>query len=335
MNSEISSPEKNDDNKELYIYSQNMGRFYQEDELIKYKSYHKRFKLSGQKSDDKMDWRSKLEYSKDKKNKFENYNNLRTIEKKKAIPSYGIILFTINENTNELLYQLCQRRDSISYAEFIKDKLPIENIPMHINLMSKEERKRCVDYYKKKDAESIWNDLWINHKNKIYKNEMKRCCDSFIVNMEKYIDFFLDETKGRDENPWGFAKGRKHDSETEISCALREFEEETTIPKNLIQLLHIKPYEELYMGTDDKLYKTIYYAACIPYCYVTELQNLVPNTENIIRTSYVSEEVADIKWFPYLTALNKVDIHKQNILRQINQTLLFTKRQIPLRRHSI
>lgn len=250
--------------------------------------------------------------------------------KRRAIASYGIILFT--DGTNELLYQLCQRRDSISYAEFLKDKLHSESMKFYINLMSKEERKRCIDYYLANDPESLWNDLWINHKHKMYKNEMKRCCDAFIKNMEMYIEEFLDEDKGRDENPWGFSKGRKHVTETELECALREFEEETTISKDVIEVLDIKPYEELYTGTDGKLYRTVYYVAYIPY--IPDIQRKV--SINGIRKSYISEEVSEIGWYSYHDCLSKLDEHKKKILKSLNQTLLFTnKRKPPPRRFSI
>ena len=54
--------------------------------------------------------------------------------KRRAITSYGIILFTVADKSrrSEILYQLCQRRDSISYAEFLKDNLPSDLIRMHI-----------------------------------------------------------------------------------------------------------------------------------------------------------------------------------------------------------
>lgn len=254
--------------------------------------------------------------------------------KRRAITSYGIILFTVADKSrrSEILYQLCQRRDSISYAEFLKDNLPSDLIRMHIGLMSTEERKRCVEYYLRNDPESLWNDLWINHKSRIYKNDMKRCCEAFKKNMEMYIDEFLCDEKGKTENPWGFSKGRKHPTESELDCAMREFEEETTIPKDVIQVLKIKPYEEYYTGTDGKLYRTVYYVAYIPY--IPELQRKV-SLDNI-RKTYISEEVSHMDWCTYNTSMTKLDSHKQEILRDINRTLLFTKkRKPPPRRYTV
>ena len=252
--------------------------------------------------------------------------------KQRAITSYGIVLFTISDRNgiSEILYQLCQRRDSISFSEFLKNTLPPNEIRRHIAMMSREERQRCIDYYVKNDPETLWNNLWINHKSRLYKNDMKRCCDSFRKNMETYIDEFLKE--GKEENPWGFSKGRKHIHESELECAIREFEEETTISRDLIQVLQINPYEELYTGTDGKLYRTVYYVAYIPY--IPDIQRKI--SMDSIRRTYISEEVSQMKWLPYIAAMDKLDSHKRDILRDINRTLLFTKkRKPPPRRFSI
>lgn len=246
---------------------------------------------------------------------------------RRAITSYGVILFT--NNNNEIRYQIQQRRDSISFQEFIKDSLPVNEIEMHIGMMSKEERKRCIDYYLKDDPKSLWDDLWINHKSRIYKNDMERCCKAFKKNMEKYIDLFIDENKGSIENSWGFAKGRKQPNETEKECAFREFEEETTISKDIVQSLRIPPYEELYTGSDGKQYRTILYVAYIPY--IPEIH--VKKTPDTIRKTYISAEVSDILWGTYNECLQKLDSRKREILKKLNNKLLFTrKKKPPLRR---
>ena len=56
-----------------------------------------------------------------------------------------------------------------------------------------------------------------------------------------------------------FLKVEKNFEETEIECALREFEEETNINKNNINLLDINYIDELYMSTNNIKYKHTYY----------------------------------------------------------------------------
>jgi 8-oxo-dGTP pyrophosphatase MutT (NUDIX family) len=249
---------------------------------------------------------------------------------RRPITSYGVLLFTVvsSDGKNEIRYQIQKRRDSISFQEFIKDSLPFDEIRMHIGMMSKEERKRCIDYYLKDDARSLWDDLWINHKSRIYKNDMERCCKAFKRNMEKYIDLFLDDRKGASENSWGFPKGRKQSNETEKDCAFREFEEETTISREVVQDLKIPPYEELYTGSDGNPYRTVLYVAYIPY--IPDIH--VKSTPGNIRTSYISEEVSEIAWCTYSECLQKLDLHKRNILKNLNRTLLFSRKRKPPQR---
>jgi 8-oxo-dGTP pyrophosphatase MutT (NUDIX family) len=303
-------------------------------------------------------------------NKLPNIN--REEKEIKPISSYGIILFTINSiqkenffDRFEILYLLTQRRDSISYAEFLKDNLKTEaDMIKHINLMSKEERQRCLTCYVNEEPELLWDDLWVNHKSRAYKTDRKRCCKAFMVNMEKYIHEFLDDNKGAKENSWGFPKGRKHIFENEVNCALREFEEETKIPKEEITLIEANKKEEIYLGTDNKWYRTVYYIAYIPYIPQIKLINskikqpycsiyshtdqrsiskqthsktplvLAGRSRDFLRDNYVSEEVSQMKWCNYKEASNKLDIGKQDILNKINHALLFKKRKAPNRRFS-
>ncbi len=264
------------------------------------------------------------------KNVSRSTNDMKEEEKtivKRAISSYGIINYTLTED-GQYLYQLCQRRDSISYAEFLKDTLPEKVIKMHINLMSKEERQRCLEYYGKQDFESLWNDLWTNHNNKFYKKEFKRCKEAFFTNMEIYMSCFLEKGGGQPENSWGFPKGRKHQSESELSCALREFEEETTIRKELLHVMELPPFEEIYNGTDDKLYRTVYFLAYIKSCPKIHIKQ----TPDQIRKNLISDEVSKLGWFSYGEAQKRLDTQKRKILEEVNCTLLFSKKSRSLRR---
>ena len=75
----------------------------------------------------------------------------------KLITSFGIISYTRTRD-NQYLYLLGQRRDSISYSEFLKNNLNDTTVIMHINLMSSEERERCIYHYNNKSFDKkIYN----------------------------------------------------------------------------------------------------------------------------------------------------------------------------------
>ena len=233
------------------------------------------------------------------------------------ITSYGIVLYTY-EKDKYLKYLICQRRDSISYIQYLQDLIDESNIVKYINLMSREEKDRCLEYYYKKDPHSIWKDLWINHNSKIYKQDYKRCTDIFLKNMEKYIEYFKDDNLGQKENCWCFPKGRLHVNENKIDCALREFEEETCIPSKYINVNKNISFEEVYIGSNNLLYKTVYYIAYIPYI-PKKVYKYYPNN---IRKKFVSSEFYEIEWMEYQNAMEKLNESKKQILEKINNYIL-------------
>ena len=254
----------------------------------------------------------------------DNYDNdliskLKSINVEINIPitSYGIVLYTY-ENNKYLKYLVCQRRDSISYIQYLQDLIDETNIVKYINLMSREEKDRCLEYYYKKDPHSIWKDLWINHNSKIYKQDYKRCTDIFLKNMEKYIEYFKDDKLGQNENSWCFPKGRLHTNENQIECALREFEEETCIPSKCINVNKNISFEEVYIGSNNLLYKTVYYIAYIPYIP----KKIYKHYPNNIRKKFVSSEFYEIEWMEYQNATEKLNESKKQILEKINNYIL-------------
>ena len=71
--------------------------------------------------------------------------------------------------------------------------------------------------------------------------------------------------------------------ETDNACAQREFNEETGYTENdYIVVRNILPYEEIFMGSNLKIYKTKYFLGEI--------------NENVDINNFQREEVSKIKW---------------------------------------
>jgi len=245
-------------------------------------------------------------------------SKLKSLDIEINIPiiSYGIVLYTYEKN-KYLKYLICQRRDSISYIQYLQDLIDEKNMVKYINLMSKEEKKRCLEYYYKKDAHSIWKDLWITHKSKIYKNHYERCTNMFLKNMEKYLEHFKNENIGQMENSWCFPKGRLNKNENEIECAMRELEEETNISSDIINVNKNISFEELYIGSNNLIYKTVYYLAYIPYI-PKKIYKYYPTN---IRKKFISSEFQDLEWLDYTSVYNKLNEPKKRVLEEINNYL--------------
>jgi 8-oxo-dGTP pyrophosphatase MutT (NUDIX family) len=237
------------------------------------------------------------------------------------ITSIGIILYKIYDS--KLKYLFIQRRDTLGYVEFMRGKYNLENLEYIKNtfkIMTPNERDRIIN----NDFDTLWNILWMNKHTKQYHNEYENSKIKFnklkdginIKNKTIKLKEITNETPIIYNEPeWGFPKGRRNPHESNIDCAIREFEEETGIKKINYNILNIKPINEIFLGTNNIRYKHIYYIA-------ETTRDILPiiDLDNDIQTS----EISNIKWFDYDTGFNKIrdyNIEKKKSLTEINTIL--------------
>jgi hypothetical protein len=77
-------------------------------------------------------------------------------------------------------------------------------------------------------------------------------------------------------------------------------------------------FEELYIGSNNLLYKTIYYIAYIPYI-PKKIYKYYPYN---IRKKFISAEIYDMEWLEYQNAFERLNETKQNVLSKINNYIL-------------
>lgn len=246
---------------------------------------------------------------------FENFNKSKSFnfEKKyrKIIPSYGIIALTITQN-NTLEFCISQKKDTIPYSEFLRNKLDEKTLPELIPFFSKQEKKRIITCYNENRLEDLYEDFWSNKK--------VGSVEKIKELIEKYYELFDNDTIGLDENPWEFPKGRKHHHENNIRCAIREWEEETKMSEKDLTVITCRPYIENYKGYNGKNYKSIYYLAIMDYDKVCEYVENIKYKSSQFR-QYITEETQDIKWLSREEAKNKLDDSKNSILSVIEKFL--------------
>lgn len=253
------------------------------------------------------------------------------------IISYGIICYKICNDGNKCYpkYLMIQRKDSLSYVEFIRGKYNIKNktyICDMFALMTESERQGIQSH----SFEKLWQDMWcknIHDENKNFTKEYKEACDKFALLKKGYfiknkddmtffsLDYVISTTSSKyNETEWGFPKGRRNINEGDVHCALREFKEETGINQNSIQLCRgLKPLEEVFSGTNNVRYKHVYYAA--------KLINDAKGDTILIdpKNKQQCKEIRNIKWFTYEEALEKIrdmNMERREIFRRLHQTLL-------------
>jgi hypothetical protein len=189
--------------------------------------------------------------------------------------------------------------------------------------MSFVERQRCLHAFFTNEFQALWDDLWINHRHKLYKYEYNRCKHSFFKNMNEWVHLFQNDDDRH--NPWGFFKGRLHYGETGLKCGLREFMEESTVNSNEVHVIDTQPLIEEYRGTDDNYYKTVYHIAYIGYQPTIKCRR----REGQLRPYLISDEVENLVWASYLQCTEMLNdgtagsLARLNVIREANDLLLF------------
>jgi len=240
---------------------------------------------------------------------------------KQPITSVGVIVYRINDNKTPE-YLLIRRKDSIGYVEFMRGKYNIYSKLYLLNIISEmtnDEKESILTH----SFDFLWTKLWGNDINTQYRSEEKTSREKFeslkngiVVNDDDYsIETLINETNTVcqwKETEWGFPKGRHNNQEKDLSCALREFEEETGISVSHINILHnVLPFEEIFTGSNYKSYKHKYYVA------------YMKNDVNLIN-SYQYTEVSKMEWKSYEDAMKLIrsyNVEKKEVLTRVNKMI--------------
>ena len=262
--------------------------------------------------------------------------------------SYGVICYQMfyDLDTNSIYpkYLMVQRKDSLNYVEFIRGKYDVQNrsyLMKLLSYMTPIEREKI----RNNDFETLWKNMWCKHidqeNNKNFNKEFVDAVLKFNIlkegvwlnpvseNEEKIffnLNYILDNTIAEyTETEWGFPKGRRNINEDDISCAVREFREETGIvPKYIRLCADIKPCEEVFSGTNKIRYKHVYYIAKYSTAFEFDQDSdecKLFDPEN----KQQCKEIKDVRWFSYTEAQNKIrsqNVERKELLKRINSIII-------------
>jgi len=267
-------------------------------------------------------------------------------ECREPVTSYGIIAFRIVDNTTgvepvvlnnvcnsdfisaidpeKVEFLMIQRKDTLGYIEFMRGKYNINNsdyIQSLFNQMTNSELERIEAI----DFETLWNSLWDYQISRQYKQEYDNALEKYNLlkaggtedmPVKKLAEYIESASREWTTPEWGFPKGRRSLRESEISCALREFGEETGLTETqCIIIKNLMPLEENFLGGNRIQYRHRYFLA---YCR--------QNTQVKIDSSnkIMNREISDIKWVSYKDAMELIrpyNIEKRQILSVVNELL--------------
>lgn len=261
------------------------------------------------------------------------------------ITSYGIIAYRIKQTSSQIEpavlsgiakedtingldgkqieYILIQRKDTLGYIEFMRGKYNLSDID-YIQTLFHQMTVDELERLETQDFEVLWNSLWNNQISKQYKQEYDNAFSKYntlkIGSDEccgKVLSDYIKSSNREWVTPeWGFPKGRRGNRESEISCAIREFTEETGLKESQFVLVkNLLPLEEVFLGGNRIQYRHRYYLA---YCkQAVEVQ--IDSANNVM-----NREIGDIGWYDYETAMSLIrpyNIEKRQILSEVNYVL--------------
>ena len=215
-----------------------------------------------------------------------------------------------------LQFLLIRRKDSLSFVEFIRGKyshMDEEYIGNLLRNMTQTEQNRLVT----STFEELWYHIWgessalKSHKNN-YEASEKR-----FLQLKDELPRLVQEYPTQWKEPeWGFPKGRRNPHESDLHCAVREFQEETGLRRHEFQVIqNTYSISETFFGSNHVHYCHKYYLAMCPAH--TEVQF---HSHNV----HMFREIGDIQWCSLDDAITKIrpdNVEKREILLKAGKIL--------------
>ena len=239
--------------------------------------------------------------------------------------SYGVALCRYNiKKNNRFEILLVKKRYTYHFFNFVFGKYKKYNnnqIKYLFNNMTFGEKIDILSL----NFNKIWYRLWLSDPEKTYndykvnKNNLpENTCDNlhlkhYFRKKNKFESIFLRDGSKRlkkiinnstnAETPWEIPKGRKKYNEKDLTCAIREFKEETNISSDKYTILwKINPIKHSFKD-DNIIYKYIYYVASLD-----EFEGGDFDPKIKFNTYQQVSEIEKIKW----VSLNEIEFLQLN-----------------------
>jgi hypothetical protein len=228
---------------------------------------------------------------------------------------YNDRLPRITKQLNEIEYLMICRSNTFGYIDFMKGNYSLNNlehIQVLINEMTISEKNDILTL----TFEELYRRLTKPSKQhiNIRNDESKKKFESLrngitvsgeIITLQTMIDYSDSQWIN---NEWEFPKGRKNYKEKDLDCAKREFQEETGISSTNLQIINnVMPFEEIFIGSNQKCYKNVYYLGIID----TEVE----------LTNYQETEVSIMEWKSFndcIESIRDYNVEKSCVLTNVH-----------------
>jgi 8-oxo-dGTP pyrophosphatase MutT (NUDIX family) len=170
----------------------------------------------------------------------------------------------------------------MSYAEFMRGKYdPTDKEYLNRlfgNMTFKEQVAVMTETF-----DVLWRLLWGDD----------RSSSDYATSKEKFellnrTELMVHNLSPYQEPEWGFPKGRRIRGESDMDCAVREFMEETNVPREAYTLLKNIVLEETFTGLNNIRYRHVYFVALV------KNPDLINLTQKF--TAMQRREISGIAW---------------------------------------
>jgi 8-oxo-dGTP pyrophosphatase MutT (NUDIX family) len=165
----------------------------------------------------------------------------------------------------------------------------------------------------------LWSELWNGQASKRYLSEYEQAKRKFEQLVPMLPQFYESSKTSWKEPEWGFPKGRRSSSETELACAFRETLEEAGILRKHLTLVSGDALVEEFRGSNGILYRHRYWLAETPHTLDVGMD---PSNNDQRR------EIGAVQWFYLQDAIEKIrpyNVEKRDILIRAHAIILNQK----------
>lgn len=216
---------------------------------------------------------------------------------------------TVDNGNDAIQFLLIQRKDSLSFVEFIRGKynpLDDEYIGRLLRGMTQKEQSTIIS----KTFIELWQDVWgENSLVKSHKSDFELSEKKYEQIKDKLLNLLTENPSKWTEPEWGFPKGRRNPHESDLNCAIREFQEETGLKRQDFTIIqNTNPISETFFGSNQVHYCHKYYIA---------ICNKSTKVEMNLNNPHMVREIGGIKWCSLDEAISKIrpdNVEKREIL---------------------
>jgi 8-oxo-dGTP pyrophosphatase MutT (NUDIX family) len=219
---------------------------------------------------------------------------------------------------------MIQRKDSLGFMDIMRGKYKVNEpdyIRKQLRGMTDGERHKLETM----EFEEIWHQLWGSdtessqryaHDRIVSRQKLAELRAGIeLPSGERYTlsDLLRQEPAVYQTPEWGFPKGRRSKGETDITCGIREFLEETNISRDCYNLKEDLSFTETFKGTNNIDYRHIYFVALLRDSRGINLKKLTPMQ---------SKEIAAVDWKTLSECKNIIRPHyaeRKNLITDVEK----------------